>query len=105
MTAWTTTGSALLIAVLLSACATRTVFVCPGVPDIPRPSLPAVQAIESCEDLPTLNPSILGQPYRLLEMGEECLTEQTWRRILERDQQRRAYAEELEATLRALHEC
>ena len=105
MTAWTRAGSALLLAVLLSACATRTVWVCPDVPEIPRPSLPAVQPIHDCEDLPTLEPQILGTPYRLLDVGGECLTEQTWQTILTRDQQRRAYAEEIEATLRGLREC
>jgi hypothetical protein len=103
--AWARIGSALSLAALLTACATRTVFVCADIPDIPRPSLPAIAEVDDCEDLPILDPEIVGTPYRLLDVGGECLTEKTWQKILRRDQLRRAYAEDLEATLRGLQRC
>jgi hypothetical protein len=69
-----------LLALILSACAS-TRFVCPDVPDIPRPGLPSIEASEV-----------------------QCLTDETWNKLVQRERARREYAEELEAVLDAIGE-
>lgn len=71
-----------LLALTLSGCGwmpTRTVLVCPPVPETIRPILPPVTS----EDL-------------------EPVTDNTYRRLLERERLRREYAEDLETILLTL---
>lgn len=66
------------LSAVLAGCAwpTRTELVCPDVPTIVRPALPAISA----EDL-------------------ACMTDDAYRRLLDRDRLRREYAEEQEVVL------
>lgn len=68
---------------LLSGCATvtETRLVCPDIPETVRPSLPAIQARELA-----------------------CLTDEAYERLLERDRQRREYAQDQEAILAGIRE-
>lgn len=70
----------ILITLTSTGCATRTEYQLAPLPMPPRPELP-----------------------RLDEADMECLSEQTYYRLIRRDRARRNYADELEAVIRSTH--
>lgn len=73
---------ALVVAMLLGGCVTRVEphYLTTPLPLPPRPTLPAIPA-----------------------QAMECLSDEAYRAIVERDQQRRDYAEQLEAVIKTTH--
>mgnify|MGYP006902066400 CR=1 FL=1 len=67
---------------ILTGCFTRTVAVCPELPDIQRPMLPRINA----DDV-------------------QCLSDQTWDVLVMRERLRREYAEDLEAVIEGARSC
>jgi hypothetical protein len=77
-----TIGSVLL---LLAGCQwlpTRDIYICPEVPEVTRPALQPIPASEL-----------------------ECLSDSTYRKITERDRQRREYCEDLELIVNRVRMC